>query len=168
VKVALRLGVVLLSAAVLQRGLFAQLRIADASADVFLLLAIAGGMVNGPDRGAVFGFFSGLALDLLVPTPLGLSALTYCLIGYLAGRLQGSVRRSNRLFPPLLAASLGAGGVLLYAVLAAVLGQSSAVSTQLMSIMVVVAVANALLSPLALRVARWTWPDEQALRPVLR
>jgi rod shape-determining protein MreD len=168
VKVALRLGVVFLSAAVLQRGVFSQLRIADASFDVFLLLAIAGGMVSGPDRGAVFGFFSGLALDLLVPTPLGLSALSYCLIGYLAGRLQGSVRRSNRLFPLLLAAGLGAGGVLLYAVLAAVLGQSNVISTQLVAVMAVVAVANAALSPLALRIARWTWPDERALRPVLR
>ena len=90
---------VLFSAAVLQRGLFSQLRIAGVSVDVFLLLAIAGGMMLGPERGAIFGFFAGLTLDLLVQTPLGLSALVYCLVGFGTGRLQGTVLRANRVWP---------------------------------------------------------------------
>lgn len=167
-RVAVRVALVLVSAAILQRGVLSQLRVNDAAADVFLLLAIAGGMVTGPDRGAIVGFFSGLTLDLLVQTPLGLSALTYCLVGYVAGRLQGTVRRSNRLLPSLLAALLGVVGVGLYAAIGEVLGQSTELSSRLVGVMVVVGVANAALIPLALRVVRWAWPDETSVLPVLR
>ena len=87
----------LLIAAVLERGSFSQLRIDGAAADLLLLMAIAAGMVGGPDDGAVVGFFAGLLLDLLVQAPLGLDALVYCLIGYLVGLAQGAVVRSTRL-----------------------------------------------------------------------
>jgi rod shape-determining protein MreD len=167
-KVAIRVVLVLLSAAILQRGVLAQLRIDGAAADVFLLLAIAGGIVTGPDRGAIVGFASGLTLDLLVQTPLGLSALTYCLVGFVAGRLQGNVRRANRWFPSLLAALLGIGGVALYAAIGEVLGQSTSLSSRLIAVMAVVAVTNAVFIRLALRVVRWAWPDESSVSPVLR
>jgi rod shape-determining protein MreD len=167
-KVVARVALVLFSAAVLQRGLFSQLRIADVSIDLLLLLAIAGGMMLGPDRGAIFGFFCGLTLDLLVQTPLGLSALVYCLVGYGMGRLQGTVLRANRLVPFALVAVASAVAVALYAVVAEVLGQANAISAHLPWIMLVVAVGNAILYPLARRIARWSWPHEPALRPAIR
>jgi rod shape-determining protein MreD len=167
-RVAVRVAVVLLSAAVLQRGLFAELRVADAAADVFLLLAIAGGIAAGPDRGAVFGFFAGLTLDLLVEAPLGLSALTYCLVGYVVGRLHGSSSRANRMLPSFVAAVFGVVGVVLYAALAEMLGQANALSRNLAAIATVVAVSNALLAPLAVRVVRWAWPQPVAIRPAVR
>ena len=125
-KSAARITLVLFSAAVLQRGLFSQLRVAGVSVDVFLLIAISAGMMLGPERGAIFGFFAGLTLDLLVQTPLGLSALVYCLVGYGMGRLQGTVLRANRFWPLLLVAASSAAAVALYAVVAEVLGQSNA------------------------------------------
>jgi rod shape-determining protein MreD len=167
-KTVARLALVLFTVAVLQRGLFSQLRIADVSVDVFLLLALVGGMTAGPERGAIIGFFSGLTLDLLVQTPLGLSALVYCLAGFAAGRLQGTVLRANRFLPRLLVAALSAATVAAYAVVAEVLGQNNALSPDLPVIMLVVAVANALLYPLARRVVSWSWPQEHALRPALR
>jgi rod shape-determining protein MreD len=167
-KTAARLALVLFTAAVLQRGLFSQIRIAGVSVDVFLLLAVVGGMTVGPDRGAIIGFFSGLTLDLLVQTPLGLSALVYCLAGYGAGRLQGTVLRANRLWPRVLVAALSAATVGGYAIVAEVLGQANALSSDVPVIMLVVAVANALLYPIARRVIRWSWPQEPALRPALR
>jgi rod shape-determining protein MreD len=167
-KTAARVTLVLFTAAVLQRGLFSQIRIAGVSVDVFLLLAVVGGMTAGPDRGAIIGFFSGLTLDLLVQTPLGLSALVYCLAGHAAGRLQGTVLRANRFLPRLLVAALSAATVAGYAVVAEMLGQANALSSELPVIMVVVAVANALLYPVARRVIDWSWPHEPALRPALR
>lgn len=163
-----RVALVLVSAAVLQRGLFAQLRIEGAAFDVFLLLAVAGGLASGPDRGAILGFFSGLVLDLLVQTPMGLSALTYCVVGYVSGRLQDTVRRANRLLPSLLAALAGASGVVGYAVLAAVLGQASAVSDDLVAVALVVAVGNAILIRPAIRLVQWAWPVDTAIVPTLR
>ena len=115
-KSAARVTLVLFSAAVLQRGLFSQLRVAGVSVDVFLLIAIAAGMMLGPERGAILGFFAGLTLDLLVQTPLGLSALVYCLVGYGTGRLQGTVLRANRLWPLVLVAASSAAAIVLYAV----------------------------------------------------
>jgi rod shape-determining protein MreD len=167
-KPAIRIAVILVSVAVLQRGVFSQLRVADVSADLFLLVAVAAGMTGGPDRGAAVGFFSGLTLDLMLQTPLGLSALVYCLIGFVAGRLQITVLRANRLLPVLLAAVLSVAGVALYAGVSEVLGQTGAISTRLPVIMLVVAVANALLYPLARRLLVWAWDDEPNLRPALR
>jgi rod shape-determining protein MreD len=168
VKSAARITLVLFSAAVLQRGLFSQLRVAGVSVDVFLLIAISAGMMLGPERGAILGFFAGLTLDLLVQTPLGLSALVYCLVGYGMGRLQGTVLRANRFWPLLLVAASSAAAVALYAVVAEVLGQANAISSHLPVIMLVVAVGNAILYPLARRVVSWSWPLEPSLRAALR
>jgi rod shape-determining protein MreD len=167
-KSAARITFVLFSAAVLQRGLFSQLRVAGVSVDVFLLIAIAAGMMLGPERGAILGFFAGLTLDLLVQTPLGLSALVYCLVGYGMGRLQGTVLRANRLWPLVLVAASSAAAIALYAVVAEVLGQSNAISPHLPVTMLVVAIGNAILYPLARRVVRWSWPVEPSLRAALR
>jgi rod shape-determining protein MreD len=167
-KSAARVSLVLFSAAVLQRGLFSQLRVAGVSVDVFLLLTIAAGMMLGPERGAILGFFAGLTLDLLVQTPLGLSALVYCLVGYGTGRLQGTVLRANRLWPLVVVAASSAAAIAFYAVVAEVLGQASAVSSRLPVTMLVVAIGNVILYPLARRVVRWSWPVEPSLRAALR
>ena len=84
---------------VLQVGLFAQLPVDGARADVMILLGIAAGFVGGPERGAIVGFAAGLAIDLVLPTPLGLSALVYCIVGYLVGRISGTCRRSSWWLP---------------------------------------------------------------------
>ncbi len=167
-KPVLRFALVLASTAVLQWGVFSQLRIDGAAADLFLVLAVAGGMACGPERGAIVGFFAGLTLDLLSQTPLGLAALVYGGIGYLSGRAEGMVLRSNRLFPPVLAAGMCALGVVAYALSAWVLGRARVLEARLVVIVVVVAVFGAMLAPLYLRVMRWVWRDERELRPTLR
>jgi rod shape-determining protein MreD len=167
-KVALRFALVLASTAVLQWGVFSQLRIEGAAADLFLVLAVTAGMAGGPDRGAIVGFFAGLTLDLLSQTPLGLSALVYGAVGYLSGRAEGLVLRSNRLLPPLLAAGMCALGVIVYALGAWVLGRARVLDAHLPVIVAVVAGFALILSPIYLRVMRWVWHDEHELRPVMR
>jgi rod shape-determining protein MreD len=168
VRVAVRVAVVLLSAAVLQRGLFAEVRILGVAVDVFLLLAVAAGIAVGSERGAVIGFFAGLTLDLLVQTPLGLSALVYCLAAYLTGRLYGTTVRSSRWLSAGLVVVATASAVLAYAIVGELFGLGSAVSSSLPVIVAVLCVANAALAPLAIRVVRWAVPDEDSLRPALR
>lgn len=163
----LRFALVLISTAVLQWGVFSQLRIDGAAADLFLVLAVAGGMACGPDRGAIVGFFAGLTFDLLAQTPLGLSALVYGTVGYLSGRAEGLVLRSNRFFPSLLAAGMCAIGVIAYAVAAWVLGRARVLDQHLAVIVLVVSVFGALLAPIYLRVMRWVWKDERELRPLM-
>jgi hypothetical protein len=70
-KTVVRYGLLIVTAAILQRGVFSQLRVDGAVPDALLVLAVAAGIVGGTDRGATVGFFSGLALDLMVTTPFG-------------------------------------------------------------------------------------------------
>jgi rod shape-determining protein MreD len=96
---ALRFGAILLIVLLLQTSLIAKLTIFGVRGDLVLLLPIVAGILGGSDRGAMVGFAAGLSFDLLLQTPFGLSALTYCLVGYGVGLLQGGVLRSTWLFP---------------------------------------------------------------------
>lgn len=163
-KVVVRVALVMASAAVLQRGLFTQVTIAGVQGDLLLLLAIAGGIALGPDRGAIIGFISGLIFDLFLYTPLGLRALVFCLVGYVTGRYQSSVTRSSRLR---LMASVFAASALATTALSVVgwvLGQSNMWSGRLPAIVLVISTINALLAPLAVGALRWAWeqPRDQA------
>lgn len=158
-RLAFRFGLVLLSSVVLYLVVFRHLRVAGVAVDVFLLLAVVGGLVLGPDRGAITGFVAGLALDLLGQWPLGLLALSYCLVGWTAGRYQSSVVRSSRLRLMVTTGAFSAMGWGLTAVVGWVLGQKNMVSEHLAVVVVVVAVANGLLAPLAARALRWAWDE---------
>jgi len=164
----LRYALVVVTAMVLQRGLFAELRIADAAPDVLLVVAVAAGIAGGPERGAVVGFFCGLALDLMLPSPLGLAALSYLAAGAAVGRVHSADHRAARWRVMALSALGCAFGVAVFAVLGTVLGQDGYITGHLATIALVVAVAGAVLGPLAVRVCRWAEDDADHLRPALR
>jgi len=168
VKVVARVAVVLVSVMVLEVGAASQIRIGGASADLLLLLAISAGMVGGPDDGALIGFFAGLSLDLMLQTPLGLGALVYCIVGYVVGLAQGAVVRTSRLQPRLLAAAASILGVGLYVVASMVVGRSGLIDRQLLVIMAVVAVANALFIGFANRAMLWALGDQSRLGAGIR
>ncbi len=167
-RTAVRVAIVLLTVTVLERGLASQLRIDGAAADLLLLMAIAGGMVGGPDHGAIVGFFAGLSLDLLVQTPLGLGALVYCITGYLVGLAQSAVVRSSRLQPVFLAAAASVFGIGLYVLVSLVVGRSGLINQHLLVVIAVVAGVNALLIPVANRAMRWALGDSSNLRAAVR
>ncbi|HEY5155800.1 MAG TPA: rod shape-determining protein MreD [Acidimicrobiales bacterium] len=162
------MALVLLTAAVLERAVFSQLRIGGAAADVLLLLAISAGMVGGPDRGAVIGFFAGLVLDLLVQSPLGLYALVYCVVGYIVGVAHTAVVRSSRWEPMLLAFLASVVGIGLYVVASFMVGRSGLLNGHLLVVMAVVSVANAVLVPVTNRALRWALGDLSGSRAAVR
>jgi rod shape-determining protein MreD len=84
-----KLLLVLLSLLVIQVGIVADLQAFGAMGDLMLLLAIAAGSVGGPNRGALYGFWAGVAYDLMLETPFGLSPLVYALVGYAVGVASG-------------------------------------------------------------------------------
>jgi len=151
----LRMTLVILAALVLQVSVVADMHLFSATGDIMLLLGIAAGLAGGPERGAIVGFSSGIAFDLLLHSPFGLSALVYCLIGYAVGSFQTTVLRSSRWIPVVCAAVASAAGVLLFAVIGEVIGQESYVSDELVQIVLVVVVLNSLLALPAVRVMRW-------------
>jgi len=140
---------------VAQESLAVKLRVAGVHPELMLLVPVAAGMAAGPREGAIAGFLAGFAIDLLLPTPFGLTALVGCLTGVAVGRVTGSLTREIRWFAALVALAASAGAVMLYAVLGAVLGQEQFLRVNLVATVLVVAVANAALVPVALRLVRW-------------
>jgi rod shape-determining protein MreD len=165
---AVRLPPVLLLAVILHTAVFPQLRLFDVGADVLLLLPIGAGIAAGPDRGATVGFLAGLLADCFLQTPFGLSALSFCLVGWAVGSFQTTILHATWWIPVLTAAAASAAGILLYAGLGAVVGQDQLVSMRLVPVIGVVAALNGLLAPLAVKILRWTFPADARTGLVLR
>lgn len=151
----LRTLLVVLAVLVVQSTVGLDIRVAGAHPDFMLLLPIAAGLAMGPEEGAVMGFVAGMASDLLLPTPFGLSALVGCLVGFGVGLTTGRITEGIWWLKSLVALAASAGAVMLYAVLGAVLGQEQFLNDGLIAIVAVVSVVNALLAPLAVRMVRW-------------
>jgi rod shape-determining protein MreD len=169
-RVLVRVTIVLLSMAVLYCAVFAQLRIAGVAANVLLLVAIASGIAGGPERGAVVGFSAGLLYDLLLPTgPVGLSALTFCVVAYFVGRYQGTVVRAARWVTMAIAGLASAAAMVLYVAFGQLVNQTNMLQRRLWVVILVVAVINAVLAPLFVRLMRWAFDlSSRDLRPLLR
>ena len=145
----------LLGALLLQTTLLNRVRIFGVMPDLMLLVAVAGGITAGAIRGAALGFTSGMLIDLFLPTPLGLSALVFTLVGYGVGVANTGVLRSAWYIPVLTAAGAGVAGVTLYALIGSVLGEQM-VDGHLVTIAIVVGLSNAVLAPVAVRFVSWS------------
>lgn len=132
------------------------LRVDGVRPDLLLGLAIVGGLVGGPEAGAVIGFTTGLVADLFVSTPLGLSALVFCILAYAVGALQTTILPQGRLSLPVTTLIASATGEVLFALVGTVVGLRGMLTVHLAAIVLVVAVGNALLSPVFARLVRWS------------
>ena len=150
-----RLGFVFFLAITLHLSVFATVRVGEIHPQVMLLLAVAGGLLGGSERGALIGFAAGLLADLFVQTPLGLSALAFALVGFAVGGLQSAIIRSAWWIAPVTALAASFAGMVLYGVLGAIIGQSHFVSPRLPLIAAGVGLMNAVLAPLAARAVAW-------------
>ncbi|MBV8296595.1 MAG: rod shape-determining protein MreD [Acidimicrobiia bacterium] len=151
-----KVPLILLLFLVLELTVLDRLRVFGAGPDIMLLLPVVAGIVGGPRVGALFGFASGIILDLFLETPMGLSALVFCLVGYSVGNIQGGVLRAAWWIPIVTTFVASVGGVLLYALVATVVGQPHLVTTHLAVVAAVVGVFNAAVAPFALRLVRWS------------
>jgi rod shape-determining protein MreD len=151
---------VVVVALVLQVCFLARFSVDGARPDVLVLLPVVAGFVAGPERGAIVGFAAGVAFDVVLATPFGLSALVYTLVGYAVGVLGANVVRSAWWISPLLVGVASAAAMVMYAVVGQVLGQATLDGPPLLAIVAVVATVNAFLAPLAVRAVRWTRTDD--------
>lgn len=150
-----RLSLVVFLFVVVQETVMLELRVGGVHPDIMLLLPIVAGIVGGPSRGASVGFATGLAADLFLPTPFGLSALVGCLVGFGVGLATIAFDRSA--WWVALVAALGASALyeVTYGVLGSVLGQPQMLHVALARIVVVVAVTNVVLAVVAVRLLKW-------------
>jgi len=154
-----RVGAVLLAAIVIQTTVLAGLRVDGVSPDLMLVIAIAGGLAGGPEQGAQIGFAAGLLTDLFVQaTPLGLAALTLCLVGYAVGALQHTVLRAGWWLPPVVGLVGSSGAVLLFVAAGITVGQTQLTAPgplRLFEIAGLVGAMNAVLAAPVSRMVTW-------------
>lgn len=159
-----RVALVLALTLVLHITLLSRLRIDDVRPDALLLVGAMAGLVAGAERGAIVGFAAGLLADLFLQTPFGLSALAYSLVGFGVGSIQSGILRAAWWIPMVTALGASAGGVVLYGILGAMVGQSEFVGPRLGVIAVLVGVMNAALAPAAVRLLGWAFRSGVAER----
>ena len=161
--VATRVSFVLVVALTIQIGIAPDLRVFGVQGDLMLLVAIAAGLAAGPDRGAAVAFASGLAYDLMLQTPFGLSALTYSLLAFVVGSLQDSVLRAAWWIPVATATAASLLGVILYVVLGTMVGVEF-LGVGVPKIAIVVALMNAIVAAPTIRAVRWATGTQDSVR----
>ena len=120
-----RLAVVVLSVAtalVLQTSVLARISFLGAKPDLVLVVVVCFALSDGPAAGMGAGFGAGLLLDLLGTHTVGLLALVLCVVGYGAGVIRSYFDRLATFTPMLVVGALTAIAILMYAGVAALLG----------------------------------------------
>jgi len=153
----LRVVTVALVVLVLHLDVSPDLRIAGVAAELPVGLAIAAGLTGGVERGALFGFIFGFFVDLFFFTPIGLRALTFGVLGWLAGHLFLDKLEES---PMLSALAIGAGtaaGLIAFVSLGIALGESALTESPITRIILIAAIINAALSFVFMTVSHWMW-----------
>jgi rod shape-determining protein MreD len=120
-----RIAVLLIVALVIETTFGGDLRVLGVAPDLMLLLALSGGLVCGPTAGAWIGFSAGLLADLaLTTTPLGLSALAWCIVGWGIGTLRAYLLPDGRATRPAIAFLVTIGAILLFLIVGELVGQT--------------------------------------------
>ncbi|HVA08074.1 MAG TPA: rod shape-determining protein MreD [Acidimicrobiales bacterium] len=154
-RAALRVVLVVFVALVAQSTVILPVRIGGVHPDILWLLPITGSLLAGPETGALIGFWSGLAFDLVLPTPFGLSALVGSALGYVMGSATQAVDNRAVWLRPVAALVGGVGADMLFAVLGAVFGQQQMVQVNFLTLFAVVAVSSVILVLPVNRLMRW-------------
>jgi rod shape-determining protein MreD len=160
-----RVLLVLSLAVAVQLSLAAGIDVAGVHPDLMVAVAVAAGIVGGEERGAIVGFAAGLLTDLFVQAPFGLSALSFTLVGFGTGLFRAAILRAPWWLVAASAAVGSAAGVVVYALIGAVLDQSQMISDHLGPVIGVVAGLNGLASLIVVPVMRWSiFPDSGQTR----
>lgn len=149
-----RFGLVLVLVLVIQTTWVSDFAPFGVPFDLLLTLTIAGGLAAGPVRGATIGFAAGMALDLVLISPLGLTALAYLVVGYVVGSVHDGVIRAAPWIPVAIAAVATIGGLGFLIVLAQLMGQQYRIPGLAVVFAVNTVVNVALVIP-GLRAMRW-------------
>ena len=148
-------GLLLVTAVLLQTALFPFLTLGGFRPDLLLLVTVALGLRDGPLPGLRVGFAAGVLTDLLVSqSPVGLAALVYCVVGFVVGLARPYLAPDSVTAPLFLAFLSGLLGTAWYGVLALLLGDDRVTPLLLFQGALAVALYNTLLAPLVLAVVR--------------
>jgi len=159
VREATRVTLVVALFVTVQQTVMLDLRLGTVHPDIMVLLPILAGLVAGPGTGASMGFGAGLAADLFLPTPFGLSALVGCLVGFAVGLATIPLDRTSWWLPMTTAVLASIAYLATYALLGSILGEPQMLHVDLTRIVVVVSVVNFVLAVPATRMVGWALPE---------
>jgi rod shape-determining protein MreD len=142
----------------------------DGRPDLVVLVVVALALVRGPEYGALVGFVSGLASDVVPPADhtLGRLALAYAVVGYAAGLLEDAEEKSV-LTTVLVVAGASAVAVIGYAGIGALVGDERITITAMRNSLVATVIYDVVLAPFVVPVvsgaARRADPAGYGVRP---
>ena len=122
--------------------------------ELLLLIVVALAMGEGPALGATAGFAMGLATDVVLELPHGITALSFTLVGYAVGRIRAQVQTPSAWLPMAMVSVATFAGVLFYGGFAFVLGQESISGARVLRHAALAAAYNGLLTPFLFPVVR--------------
>jgi rod shape-determining protein MreD len=132
-----RLAVLSVAVVLVQISVISDIPVFGVTIDVSPLLVAFTGLLSGSMLGALTGFAVGLLIDLTLMQTLGVTSLTFTLVGYWAGRLR-ELRDPQAALVPLLVGAAAAGGAMLgYSLIEFLLGVDAPVSFELVREIVV-------------------------------
>ena len=147
------IGMILLG---LQKTLFVELQPLGVIIQIMMAFAASSGAAGGPERGAITGFTLGIMFDLSVGSPLGASAITMGIAGYVAGWVD-LVRIDTTWWLAAIFVGFGAGiGEACIPVVRRFIGEDDAFVPEMATIVPVVAVAAAAASIVLVPIGRWS------------
>jgi rod shape-determining protein MreD len=159
-----------LTALLVQVTIVNRIPLPDGRPDLVVLVVVALALVRGPEYGALVGFVSGLAADVVPPADhtLGRLALAYAVVGYAAGLLEDAEERSV-LTPVLVVAAGSAVAVIGYAGIGGLVGDERITIAALRNSLVATVIYDVVLAPFVVPVvsgaARRADPAGYGVRP---
>jgi len=121
--------------------------------ELLLLVTIVLAMSEGPSVGMSAGFVMGLATDIFLSRPQGLTALTFMLAGYAVGRIRAQLQAPTAWLPVAMVFATTLVAVLFYGFFTLFIGQGPS-AWLIVRAAVFGAIYNGLLTPFAFQVVR--------------
>jgi rod shape-determining protein MreD len=116
------------------------------SADLTPLVVMSVGLLAGSTYGAIFGFGTGLLVDLMLVQTLGVTSLLYIAIGYWSGRLRELRDPAHGLVPLVVGAAATLFAGIGMAIIQFLLGVNAPVSLLLLQQIFITMLVNTLLA----------------------
>jgi rod shape-determining protein MreD len=145
-QLAIRLVLLAFATVFIQEVAVSQISIFGVNADLTSLVVMSVGLLAGSVAGAIFGFGTGLLVDLVLVQTLGVTSLLYIAIGYWAGRVRELRDPAHALVPLALGAAATAFAGLGMALIQFLLGVDSPVSGLLLQQIIITVLVNSLIA----------------------
>ncbi len=145
-RLALRLTAFALIVVFFQIGVVSEVPVFGVNAELAALLVAFVGLLGGSTVGAACGFAVGLLIDLALLQTLGLTSLIFTLVGYWCGRLRELRDPQAPLTPLFVGVGASALAFVGYSLMEFMLGITAPVSFQLLRVIVLSVLVNAIVA----------------------